>query len=133
VRKPLGRREMRRFDRRRAVFAVTVRTAGGKTEGAIHLDSADLSEGGAFLRSDLLFEVGDTLELVIPLPSGQEIKATGRVVRVSQSRGRESEPGMGIEFTQLSLPDRRMLATALVAATAPTTPKPTSGKREPST
>lgn len=124
---------MRRFDRRRAVFPVTVRTAGGKTEGAIHLDSADLSEGGAFLRSELLFEVGETLELTIPLSSGQEIKATGRVVRVSQSRERESAPGMGIEFIQLSVADRRTLAAALAAAGVSADPKPTSGKRQPPT
>ena len=124
---------MRRFDRRRAVFPVTVRTTGGKTEGAIHLDSADLSEGGAFLRSELLFEIGDTLELAIPLPSGQQIKATGRVVRVSQSRGRESAPGMGIEFIQLSLADRRTLSIALSAAVAAADPKQASAKREPST
>jgi len=120
---------MRRFDRRRAVFPVTVRTAGGKTEGAIHLDSADLSEGGAFLCSELLFEIGDTLDLAIPIPAGHQIKATGRVVRVSQSRGRESAPGMGIEFIQLSLADRRTLAAALAAAGAD--PKQGSGKREP--
>jgi Tfp pilus assembly protein PilZ len=133
VSKRLGRREMRRFDRRRAIFPVTVRTAGGKTDGAIHLDSADLSEGGAFLRSELLFEIGDALELEIPLPSGQEIKATGRVVRVSQSRERDSVPGMGIEFIQLSLADRRTLATALAAAGASATSKPVSGKRQPPT
>jgi Tfp pilus assembly protein PilZ len=110
---------MRRFDRRRAVFPVTVRAAGAKVTGAIHLDSADLSEGGAFLRSELLFEVGDTLELAIPLPSGQEIKATGKVVRVSQSRGeRDGTPGMGIEFTELDASDRKALAAALTVATA---------------
>jgi Tfp pilus assembly protein PilZ len=132
VSKRPGRREMRRFDRRRAIFPVTVRTAGGKTEGAIHLDSADLSEGGAFLRSELLFEIGETLELAIPLPSGQHVKATGRVVRVSQSRGRESVPGMGIEFIQFSLADRRTLAAALSAAAVAADPKQ-AAKREPST
>jgi Tfp pilus assembly protein PilZ len=133
VSKRLGRREMRRFDRRRAIFPVSVRTAGAKTEGSIHLDSADLSEGGAFLRSELLFEIGDTLELEIPLPSGQPIKAMGRVVRVSQSGEPDSTPGMGIEFVQLSLADRRTLAAALAAAGVSAGSKPVSGKRQPPT
>jgi hypothetical protein len=106
---------MRRFDRRRAVFAVTVRTATGKAEGAIHLDSADLSEGGAFLRSELLFEVGETLELEIPMPSGVVVKATGRVARVATA---ETPPGMGIEFIQLTPDDRRALVAALIRAGA---------------
>jgi Tfp pilus assembly protein PilZ len=130
VRKPPGRREMRRFDRRRAVLPVTVRAAGGKAEGSIHLDSADLSEGGAFLTSELLFEVGDNLDLEIPLPDGQTVKTTGRVVRVSQSRDPQSAPGMGIEFTELAATDRRALAAALIIA-GTSASKATAGKREP--
>ena len=118
VKKTPGRRDMRRFDRRRAELPVTVRAAGNSVEGGIRLDSADLSEGGAFLRSDLLFEIGENLELEIPLPSGQVVKAAGRVVRVSRSLGREALPGMGIEFTKLSLQDRRAIAASLIKAGA---------------
>jgi Tfp pilus assembly protein PilZ len=114
VKKTPGRRDMRRYDRREAELPVTVRAAGSKVQAGIHLDSADLSEGGAFLRSELLFEVGEALDLEIPLPSGQVVKAAGRVVRVSRSRGREGLAGMGIEFTKLSLQDRRALAASLV-------------------
>jgi hypothetical protein len=126
VRKPLGRREMRRFDRRRASFAVTVRAAGGKVDGMIHLTSADLSEGGAFLCSELLFEVGDPLELEIALPSGSPIKASSRVVRVSRDTSGETPPGMGVEFTQLAPGDRRALVAALIRAGA-TAAKPAAG------
>jgi Tfp pilus assembly protein PilZ len=121
---------MRRYDRRRAVFPVTVRAAGSKAAGAIHLDSADLSEGGAFLSSELLLEVGDTLNLQIALPGGQTIETTGRVARVSRTGGNHHKPGMGIEFTQLATPDRAALAAALASAAA--APKPSSGKPEPS-
>ena len=114
MKKTPGRRDMRRYDRRQAELPVTVRAAGSKVQAGIHLDSADLSEGGAFLRSELLFEVGEALDLEIPLPSGQVVKAAGRVVRVSRSRGRETAAGMGIEFTRLSLQDRRALAASLV-------------------
>jgi hypothetical protein len=81
--------------------------------GGIRLDSADVSEGGAFLRSALLFEVGEVLHLEIPLPGGPVIKATGRVVRVSRSRGKGSTPGMGIEFTRLAMSDRRAITSFL--------------------
>jgi Tfp pilus assembly protein PilZ len=113
VKKTPGRRDMRRFDRRQTELPVTVRAAGNKVEGGISLDSADLSEGGAFLRSDLLFEVGESLDLEIPLPTGQVVKAAGKVVRVSRSRQRETLPGMGIEFTKLSVQDRRAIAASL--------------------
>ena len=92
---------------------MTVRAAGNSSEGAISLDSLDVSEGGAFLRSDLLFEVGDVLHLEIPLPEGPVVKATGRVVRVSRSRGQERPAGMGIEFTRLAMSDRRAITTSL--------------------
>jgi hypothetical protein len=118
VKKTPGRRDMRRYDRRQAELPVTVRSSASKVQAGIHLDSADLSEGGAFLRSELLFEVGESLELEIPLPSGQVVKAAGRVVRVSRHRGREALAGMGIEFTRLSLQDRRLLAASLVEARA---------------
>lgn len=115
MKKAPGRREMRRFDRRHAELPVTVRAAGNKVEAGIHLDSADLSEGGAFLRSELLFEVGETLEMEIPLPTGQVVKASGRVVRVARDgASADAPPGMGIEFTKLSVQDRRAIAASLM-------------------
>lgn len=120
MKKPAGRRNQRKFDRRSVELPVTVRAAGNRVEGGILLDSGDFSEGGAFLRSDLLFEIGEILHLEIPLASGTTVKATGKVVRVSRSRGRETAPGMGIEFTRLSTSDRRALLASLPAqATEP--------------
>jgi Tfp pilus assembly protein PilZ len=108
-----GRRNQRKFDRKPAELPVTVRAAGSKVEGGIHLDSLDVSEGGAFLRSQLLFEIGDVLQLEIPLPDGQVVKATGKVVRVSRPRDGEGVAGMGIEFTRLAMNDRRAIANSL--------------------
>lgn len=104
-----SRRDMRRFDRRAAELPVTVRAAGSTVKGGLRLDSGDLSEGGAFLRSDLLFEVGEALDLEIALPSGPIVKASGRVVRVAK----DEQAGMGIEFVRLSVPDRRAIAASL--------------------
>src|SRR5262249_20644013 len=58
-----GRRDQRKFQRKTAELPVTVHAAGSRVEGGIRLDTTDLSEGGAFLRSDLLFELGEVLEL----------------------------------------------------------------------
>jgi Tfp pilus assembly protein PilZ len=58
--------------------------------------------GGAFLRSDLLFEVGEILNLQIDLPPNRRISAVGRVVRVSRGTAQDRVPGMGIEFVDLS-------------------------------
>jgi hypothetical protein len=120
VKKAPGRRNQRKFERRPAELAVTVRTVSGKVgkvEGGIHLDSLDVSEGGAFLRSQLLFEVGEILQLEIPLPGGITVKATGKVVRVSRGsadgEGKPTVPGMGIEFTRLAMSDRRAITTSL--------------------
>jgi Tfp pilus assembly protein PilZ len=113
---------MRKFDRRAAELPVTVRAAGNKVEAGIQLDSHDVSEGGAFLRSDLLFEIGEVLHLEIPLPTGQVVKATGKVVRVSRSRGKETLSGMGIEFTRLALQDRRAIAASLAGLAKATHP-----------
>jgi Tfp pilus assembly protein PilZ len=113
VKKAPGRREQRKFERKPAELAVTVRAAGSTIEGGIRLDSLNVSEGGAFLRSDLLFEVGEVLHLEIPLPEGPVVKATGRVVRVSRARGKDGTAGMGIEFTRLAMSDRRAITASL--------------------
>jgi len=116
--------DMRRHDRRRAGFEVMVGTPNGpRVAGDIQLDAADLSEGGAFLRSDLLFEEGETLMLDIPLPSGKNISAEGRVVRVDRTEA--GKAGMGIAFTCLDETDRRILSAnlkMLMASTAKARP-----------
>lgn len=113
MKKAPGRREQRKFERKPAELAVTVRAAGNTIEAGIQLDSLNVSEGGAFLRSDLLFEVGDVLHLEIPLPEGPVVKATGKVVRVSRTRGKDGTAGMGIEFTRLAMSDRRAITVSL--------------------
>jgi len=106
----LGRRELRHFDRRPAELSILVRTATRQpSTGGVHLDTANLSEGGAFLRSDLLFEIGETLTLEIPLPSGSVVKTAARVVRLARDKDPAAMHGMGIEFTGLSPQDRRLI------------------------
>lgn len=110
---PPPRSDARRFARRTALLPVVVRAAGNKVEAGIRLDVADLSEGGAFLCSDLLFEVGETLNLEIPVSENEILAATGRVVWVTRGGGNRSPAGMGIAFEGLSAPDRRRLTQSL--------------------
>ena len=78
--------------------------------GHLFFDSQDLSLGGAFLRADLLLEVGEELEVVLKLPGGKSFDARARVAWVRRSEG---AGGMGIEFTRLLDSDRRELAQFL--------------------
>ena len=108
-----ARRDTRRFSRRDALLPVVVRAAGNRVEAGIRLDTTDLSEGGAFLRSDLLFEVGEALSLEIPLAPGETLAAHGRVAWVTRGGDGNTPAGMGIEFEKLSAQDRRRLTQGL--------------------
>jgi hypothetical protein len=93
---------------------VTVSDADSKVRVGIRFDSADVSGGGAFLRSDMLFEVGELLMLQFSLPSGRVINARGRVVRAT--RGADDGKGfagMGIEFVDLPAEDRAAIDAQL--------------------
>ena len=110
---PPGRSDTRRFSRRDALLPVVVRAAGNRVEAGIRLDTIDLSEGGAFLRSDLLFEVGETLSLEIPLAPDETLAVHGRVAWVTRGGDGNTPAGMGIEFEKLSAQDRRRLTQGL--------------------
>ena len=104
------RRDMRKHRRRIVNLPVLVRAASGRLHAAISFDSTDLSHGGAFLRSELFFEVGEVLELEIQVSPGAHLAVRGRVVRVSRA---EQAPGMGIEFVDLAGHSREALDRAL--------------------
>ena len=104
------RRDMRKHSRRTAELPVLVSDSSNRVRAGIRFGAADVSPGGAFLRSDLLFEVGEILNLEIELPGKTRLKTRGRVVRVSRG---ETPPGMGIEFVDLSDADRAAIEKAL--------------------
>jgi Tfp pilus assembly protein PilZ len=107
------RRDMRRHSRQSVELPVLVSDAANRVKAGIRFGAADVSAGGAFLRSDLLFEVGEILNLQIDLPPNRRIKAVGRVVRVSRGTAQDRLAGMGIEFVDLSPADRAAIETAL--------------------
>jgi len=67
---------------------------------------------GPFCAPNLLFEVGETLSLEIPLVGDETLAARGRV-HGSPARGAPIASGMGIEFEKLSPQDRRRLTQSL--------------------
>jgi Tfp pilus assembly protein PilZ len=71
--------------------------------------SKDISTGGTFLRTTLLKQVGDLLELLLIHPeTDQEFGLAAKVVRVVEAPC-ESEQGMGLAFEPLSPAQRDKL------------------------
>ena len=105
------RRDTRQHARVDLEILVSVSDAAQKVRKPIRFASTDLSSGGAFLRADILFEVGETLVVEFRLPNGRQIKAQGRVVRVTRGGQKDRSPGMGIEFVDLSAEDRAAIDT----------------------
>jgi c-di-GMP-binding flagellar brake protein YcgR len=107
---PAERGNLRQHARSAIELPVVVSDAENRVEGAITFDTQDVSVGGAFIRSDLLFEIGEELQLAINLPSGRTVRAIGRVVRVARDTGDEgAAPGMGVQFSRLSDTDREAI------------------------
>ena len=110
-----AQREKRRQPRYILVHPARVSDAARKGEGEISFDTRDLSVGGAFLRSDLLFEIGEELQLQLDLPDGV-FNTRGRVVHVIREPEEGSVPGMGIAFEHLGDRDRERLRSFVTTA-----------------
>lgn len=107
------RKDTRKHTRSTLEVPVVVSDATNRVRGGIRFESADVSGGGAFLRSDLLFEIGELLTLEFDLPGGRHVKARGRVVRVSRDGSKDKYPGMGVEFVDLAPEDRAAIEERL--------------------
>lgn len=89
---------------------VEFRAGNAQGEGHLAFDSRDVSPGGAFLRADLLLEEGELLSLEFVLPQGRRaIKAKGVVAWVRRFPADNTEPGMGVRFTELAPEDQKAL------------------------
>ncbi len=106
---PVDSSNKRHHERRSVELPITVSDAANRVVAIIQFSTQDLSTGGAFVRSHLLFEIGEVLSLQFALPDGRQIKAKGKVVRVARDTGDDVVPGMGIEFLDLSEADRERL------------------------
>ncbi len=104
--------EKRRFLRK----SVQVEFHGHSSEGIGHLvfESADLSTGGTFLKSDLLLEDGEGFSLEFRVPGAPKpIRAQARVAWVRRFPKEQEPAGMGVEFVAMSEEDREMLSRYL--------------------
>jgi c-di-GMP-binding flagellar brake protein YcgR len=102
---------VRRYERKPISAKVTGKVEAGL--GHLFFDSQDLSLGGAFLKADLLLEVGEELALELRLPNSQVFDAKARVAWVRHTEG---AGGMGIEFLVLSDPAKEQLKRYLEGA-----------------
>jgi len=100
--------ELRRHPRRPIQVEFHCRDESGT--GELAFSTTDLSAGGAFLSSDLLFEQGDRLWLEFGLP-GRElpVRAEARVAWVRRFPASGQDGGMGVEFLGMTDDDRRSL------------------------
>ena len=102
--------DQRRFERKAVLVDFQARDAHGA--GQLVFQSADLSAGGTFLKSDLLLEQGEALSLEFTLPSeaGPHIVRTqARVAWVRRFPANGEPAGMGVEFVSMDPADRDAL------------------------
>ncbi len=78
--------------------------------GQLFFEGEDLSTGGAFLKSELLFEVGDRLSLEFQLPGGTRVlRVQSQVVWVRSFPRGDEAGGMGVQFVGTNDEDSRTL------------------------
>jgi hypothetical protein len=108
---PSAMSELRRQPRKAIKVEFLCQDASGA--GELVFDSSDLSTGGAFLVSDVLFEQGDMLGMECHLPNGPTLQCEARVAWVRRFPATGQKAGMGIEFVGLAESARAALAVFL--------------------
>lgn len=105
-----GEHEDQGHDRRRAArSALTVRIDYATVDEIFSEFTRDINEGGLFIETEKPHLPGTEVSMQFHLPGSDEVVETvGRVVRIS-SGGVGATPGMGIEFDELTLDDRRKI------------------------
>lgn len=107
----------RKYLRRSVGVSIRLHDAESPTHGDILFDVLDLSQGGAFLRSDLLLETGEEVEVTFDLPGEiRPIRARARVAWATQKSDHKGVAGMGLEFVDLSPADRVAIAAFVRSA-----------------
>ncbi len=93
----------RQFERH--PFNVRIISESQDLNGKIWFDTDNISEGGAFLTSDFLLDIGERLTMRFPeMPNSAAFDLTGVVVWVNLNRDEDRDPnlpGMGIAFDPL--------------------------------
>ncbi len=104
--------DQRRFERKAVSVDFQARDAHGA--GQLVFQSADLSAGGTFLKSDLLLELGEALSLEFTLPATpggapRSVRTQARVAWVRRFPQGGEAAGMGVEFVSMDEDDRQAL------------------------
>ena len=100
--------------RRYEGHALHVEFTGHDVKGDLHFTGADLSQGGSFIRADLLLEQGEELALEFWVPGvPRPMRAQGRVAWVRRFPEATQSGGMGFEFVAMTEEDRAVLAEYL--------------------
>jgi uncharacterized protein (TIGR02266 family) len=73
--------------------------------------SGEIAEGGVFVATYTVLEVGTNVEVHVSLPGGYEFKVPGHVhfVRDPMDMSADSEPGMGVRFEALPSEARELV------------------------
>jgi Tfp pilus assembly protein PilZ len=87
--------DMRRHKRK--AVSVEIRCRDETGSGQLVFDLVDLSAGGAFLKSDVLFEQGEKLHLELDLAT-RLIRSEANVVWVRRFPDPHQSAGMGVAF-----------------------------------
>ena len=103
--------ELRRHLRKAVQVEFHCRDESG--QGELLFDSADVSAGGAFLVCDMLFELGETVQLDFTLKAGVPQSCRARIAWVRRFPERGQEAGMGVEFLGLTEFDQRAIEAFL--------------------
>ena len=78
----------------------------------LRFETSNVSQGGVFIESDLLYDEGEIIWFSFTLPGAIEIRTRGRVVWAKKdvdADDPEDRPGMGVEFLDLSDAERAAL------------------------
>ena len=78
--------------------------------GTLTFTSADVSSGGAFLKSDLLLEQGEGLSLHFEVPGVGPMTAQAKVAWVRRFPESGQAAGMGVQFLSLEDTERAAIA-----------------------
>ncbi len=102
------------IQRRHPRHPLQVAFKGHDAKGELHFTGADLSQGGSFIRADLLLEQGEELALEFTVPGvPRPMRAHGRVAWVRRFPDATQAGGMGFEFVAMTEEDRAVLAEYL--------------------
>ncbi len=101
---------------KRSEVTIRIRLKEAETDIAASFDVKDLSEGGMFVHSPILWEPGEKFDLSFTLPgTDREIRVLGEVARamdkylLAGDAGQDPIPGMGIRFTRIAPADRALI------------------------